>query len=1234
MGCGDVLQHPYHGDLSTSIKYQDGRSASLFNFGLHQVANGDTTLAKEAVGCVLSQGKKINLAPSLVIIPFSVEPSIRARLTSRICLISQLDATRSHQSSTDFNSPTMAINDRTPSISSITRSIILHREAVWLQTSPHPSQLDSLITLADSLKARFDLTVLIPDLTEEIPPHIEALDLATPSDYSEASLHTPLTSDPDDTRLIMYNLGMLLISRFQKTGQLVDLEDSVSLLRDTLKLFPDHHPGRPSSLNDLAGALSMLYRQTGQLIVLEEAISLHREVLQLRPVSHPYRPSSLDHLASALSTRFDQTGNLEDLEEAVSLHRQALELLPARHHNRSDWLNNLANALEIRFRQTGHLEDLVEAVSFNRQALELRPAPHLHRSGSLNNLAGALQTQFFQTGQLSDLEEAVLLHRQALELRLARHPDRPYSLNNLASALLTHFRQTGQLSDLEEAVSLHRQALDLFMAAHPYRSASLNNLANALEIRFNQTGQLGDLEETVSLHRQALELRSAPHPDRSASLNNLANALETRYHRMGQLVDIEEAISLYRQALELRPEPHPDRSASLNNTACVLSTRFHRTGELLADLEDAVTFHRQALVLRPESHVYRSASLNNLAKVLSIRFDQTGQIGDLEEAVSLYRQAIEIFPEYHPDLMGSLNNLASALSTRFHQTSHRIDLIETVDTFRAAVACISASATQRFLAAKNWARRTDGIHESALEAYQAAIQLLPQIVMLGMDLQSLQEAVELLEEGRAIFWSQALQLRTPLDNLQTREPRLAQKLEDISRALEQGSLRDISKHHSDSARKVLSMEQEAVHYRKLSDSWLATLGEIRTLDGFHGFLLPKPLVILKNAASRGPVVIINASQSRCDALILTSSTVKHVPLDLTTTDAHNLVHSMRLAVSSLAPPEHLHASLAELIGKTRDIGDVNIVEQERHFRVKRVSDVRKRNPEETFQDMLAVLWRFLAQPVINSLHLKKSDLPSRLWWCPTGPFAFLPLHAAGLYGVHDPEDVSQYVVSSYTHTLNVLLAPIPRPAERFQMLAAIHSPPGPRSLPWTRDELRKIEEHVPSDVLVKLGIPPDAPSIVKNVLSHLSSASIVHFACHRIQDPQNPLESSLLLEDGRLKVSQIMEQSMPNASLAFLSACQTAMGDEKVPDEAMHLAATLLFSGFRGAVATMWSIYDEDAPQIVDSFYEHMFQDENGSPVTSPDTARAAQALHLAVAKLRGMNRSFKRWVPFVHFGL
>ncbi|THH13179.1 hypothetical protein EW146_g7014 [Bondarzewia mesenterica] len=782
----------------------------------------------------------------------------------------------------------------------------------------------------------------------------------------------------------------------------------------------------------------------------------------------------------------------------------------------------------------------------------------------------------------------------------------------------------------------------------------VDSLANALQTRFKQTGQLGDLEEAISFHRQALELLPAPHPNRLMSLNNLASALSTQFEQTGQLGDLEEAISIHRQAFELHSVSHPHRWMSLNNLATALSTRFKQTDQP-GDLEETISFHRQALDLCPALHPDQWVSLNNLATALSTRFKQTDQLGDLEEAISFHRQALDLLPSGHPHQCNVIGHLGLVLLAMYHCTHQQRYLDDAVIAFRASVACTSASALARFASARNWVQRTDGIHDSALEAYQAAIQLLPRIAMLGLNLQSRQEAlisrsdglardaaacairsgdfkkaIELLEEGRAIFWSQALQLRTPLDDLRARKPALAQKLEKISRALEQGSQRDTFRDPSDSAHKVLSMEQEASHYRKLNDKWLAALQEIQTLDGFHNFLLPKSFDILQSAASRGPVVIINASQSRCDALVLTSSTVKHVPLDLTIVDALMLVHCMRHAASSSPLPQGLQQSLEKVIGKTRD----SMTEEQRHLRPKRIDVTRHRRPDQIFHDILGTLWKCVVEPVLHSLDKKKSESPSRLWWCPTGPFTFLPLHAAGMYnaGGEGEDMVSQYVVSSYTHTLNALLSPLPQPAEPFKLLAAIHSPPGRFSLPCVGDELKMIEKHVPSDFLVKLGIP-EAPSLVRDVLSHIPSASIVHFACHGTQNAQNPLESSLRMEDGPLKVSHIMKQSMPNALLAVLSACQTAMGDDKVPDEAMHLAATLLFAGFRGTVATMWNIYDMDGPYIVDSFYEYLFQDESGTRVSLPDTARAARALHLAVANLRKRHVPFARWVPFVHFG-
>jgi CHAT domain-containing protein len=63
-------------------------------------------------------------------------------------------------------------------------------------------------------------------------------------------------------------------------------------------------------------------------------------------------------------------------------------------------------------------------------------------------------------------------------------------------------------------------------------------------------------------------------------------------------------------------------------------------------------------------------------------------------------------------------------------------------------------------------------------------------------------------------------------------------------------------------------------------------------------------------------------------------------------------------------------------------------------------------------------------------------------------------------------------------------------------------------------------------------------------------------------DTANPFESALLLDDGDLKASNIVGQRIPNASLAFLSACETKKGDQRTPDAFVHLAATMFFAGF------------------------------------------------------------------------
>ena len=123
------------------------------------------------------------------------------------------------------------------------------------------------------------------------------------------------------------------------------------------------------------------------------------------------------------------------------------------------------------------------------------------------------------------------------------------------------------------------------------------------------------------------------------------------------------------------------------------------------------------------------------------------------------------------------------------------------------------------------------------------------------------------------------------------------------------------------------------------------------------------------------------------------------------------------------------------------------------------------------------------------------------------------------------------------------------------------------------------------------------------------------------------MKSGFLLHDKILKLSEIVKMSLPKTDFAFLSACQTATGDEKIEDESVHLAAGMLLSGCRGVIATTWSIRDEDAPKIAEDVYSRIFKDGK------PNQKEAAYALHEAVSRLRESGAECTSWVPFIHIG-
>lgn len=130
------------------------------------------------------------------------------------------------------------------------------------------------------------------------------------------------------------------------------------------------------------------------------------------------------------------------------------------------------------------------------------------------------------------------------------------------------------------------------------------------------------------------------------------------------------------------------------------------------------------------------------------------------------------------------------------------------------------------------------------------------------------------------------------------------------------------------------------------------------------------------------------------------------------------------------------------------------------------------------------------------------------------------------------------------------------------------------------------------------------------------------------QDLLDPSQGALYLTDGPLTVPQLAADELPAAELAFLSACQTAVGGAQVPDETIHLAAALQFAGYRHIIATAWSISDNDAPQVASAVYTAL------AATGSLEASRAASAVHRAVAVLRtDKPRRPDLWAPYLHIG-
>lgn len=935
----------------------------------------------------------------------------------------------------------------------------------------------------------------------------------------------------------------------------------------------------------LYAAAARSYRQflvTGDVDLLDQVVNRNREAAQSVPRSSPARILMLASLRDALRDRYDHRGRTEDLDEALGLAYKALNLLPHGHYAHLKYAQILVALANSYYQATGDVVPLRTAVEeIGRPVLAQPGGPPEDRTALESSLCHALLSLVRHAGNHLHLNEAVELGWAAVERTTS---DDAVSRINLAAALVTR----GALDDLNAAVEVLLAAMKANDAK--YASAAAATLKAVLLARADLTGRAIDrrnAEVVEEYLRKALRGAPAGHPQRLV--------YET-YAVRG-----ETAVDMARRALDSLPPAHVERPF----VAVLLAQALQEAGRR----REAVEVAREAAALAKGGRSVVDA--NRVLGHLLAGADEDGIVVHDGEMLKAFTTAVAACVETDDVYAEVKTGQAVALIDRFLRHGNESDRLTAMAAFRAATEATGSSVQDRLFAARCWggtAMEVDD-HAEALTASCTAVALLQEFGWVGLDrddqVRSIQDgaalpreaaalaisagqpelAVELLEQGRSVLWRSTLHLRTDLAALAAHDPACADELEQVR-------VRLISNSH---------LGQEA--RLRLARHWQRLVCKVREMPGFDSFLGPAVFNELAPAAAEGPVVIVNISTIRCDAiLLLPGGEIEVVELPDVNVPSIDAVANTYLT--------HLEAAM-----KSGATGLMR--ERARH----------------TVHDTLEWLWEHIACPVLDRLAWPaEATAPPRLWWCPTASLTALPLHAAGRYprsaaGSTKPVGLPYAAVSSYTTTLSALIEARQRPSPADPTLLAValtSTERGHAMLPAVAAELHALDEIFGHRLTV---LAEDAATSAA-VRQQLPMHTWAHFACHGWLDMTAPTGSGLCLRDVDLNLLDIADLQLGTADLAFLSACHTRLGNAQLPDEAGHTAAALRIAGFRHVIAALWSINDQVTPQVTATFYRHLVGPDG------PTSTDAALALHHSVAELRAKYLTDPiAWVPFVHDG-
>ncbi|WP_125785629.1 CHAT domain-containing protein [Amycolatopsis sp. WAC 01375] len=773
------------------------------------------------------------------------------------------------------------------------------------------------------------------------------------------------------------------------------------------------------------------------------------------------------------------------------------------------------------------------------------------------------------------LAEGIDLLTRASEGPFSNPEERRIALSNLGAVLLEAKSRALGTAAVCAAIEIGGSAVK--------DPAAEENLGHNQLALFEDSGDTTALLESLRRFENAVKGTPADGADRARRLCGQATAISRCRQVLGERYDRVHAVALMRSALAMTPTRHPDEPMMFDRLSSLLLAEFRERPEL-ASIEEAAALSARA-VDESTGFAERSAfQINRIGVLLAwAKHIDSPEVLDLADEVS--EHVLQALPLDHALTSDALH--ARGIVEVLKRCPERA-----VDHFKAA-ARVPASPLRRIAVARKAAAMAgeSGMWRLAADVLAHAVALLPALASRGLvrfDQERLlasyhglaREACAYavqtgdviggllaLERGRGVLFKQVHDDQVDMEPLRRVRPDLAARYDDCRAVLALPPSDD-------------SLARDRIH--AAADEMDRILDEARSVPGLERVFAPLGSDELREAAVEGPVVVVNVASLRTDALIITVDGVEVVPLP-----------------QASAP-----------------------IAQEQFRAFIRASGDGGSCPSES----LAWLWDAIVKPVLERLGIEphSDDGPwRRVWWSPTGPLVFFPLHAAE----KNADSVLDRVMSSYTATVADLVRTRRRsavpPGEARLVVVAAPEVPGAKTLKRVADELAAIRAHVGKPQTELYGDQATRAAVLEALTGHERA----HLACHAAQNVRMPTAGCLVLtdhEESPLTVRDIARLNLTSAEFAYLSACATGRGGIALTEEAVHLASAFQVAGYRHVVATLWPIWDAVAPVFAEAVYK---------AIAEGGVDAVARAVHETARLLRGKKHPPIVWAAHFHMG-